>query len=61
MQWTASLDSAPVTTGEQPRVVVRCEAGRLRAFLVMGGQAPLDSAGLDERAVPVTIDSAPLC
>jgi hypothetical protein len=61
MQWSASLDSAPVTTGEEPRVVVRCEAGRLRAFLVMSGPETLDSTGLDERAVPVTIDSAPLC
>jgi hypothetical protein len=61
MQWTASLDSADGATGEQPRVVVRCEAGRLGAYLVMAGSETSDSAGLDERAVPVAIDSAPLC
>jgi hypothetical protein len=61
MQWTASLDSAEVATGEQPRVVVRCEAGRLGAYLVMGDSETSDPAGLDERAVPVAIDSAPLC
>lgn len=61
MQWTASLDSAEGATGEQPQVVVRCEAGRLGAYLVMGGSETSDSAGLDESAVPVAIDSAPLC
>ena len=75
MQWTASLDSAEITTGllplsgdtlpdsagEQPRVVVRCEVGRLRAYVVMAAAQDGDSVGLDARAVPVTIDSAPRC
>jgi hypothetical protein len=65
MQWTASLDSAEVTGslagGERPRVVVRCEVGRLRAYVVMGGAQTPDSVGLDEPAVPVAIDSAPRC
>lgn len=65
MQWTAYLDSAEVTGsvagGEQPRVVVRCEAGRLGVYVVMGGAENVDSAGLDESAVPVAIDSAPRC
>jgi hypothetical protein len=74
-QWTAYLDSAEVTTGsvsrsgnvladtggERPRVVVRCEAGRLGVYVVMGGERSPDSAGLDERTVPVAIDSAPSC
>ena len=66
LQWTASLDSAEVTTGslpaaERPRIVVRCEAGRLGAYIVMGGTQNPDSAGLDASAVPVAIDSAPRC
>jgi hypothetical protein len=66
MQWTASLDPAGVTSGslageEQPRVVVRCEAGRLGAYIVMGGAQNPDSAGWEEPAVPVAIDSAPRC
>jgi hypothetical protein len=75
IQWIAYLDSAEVTTGvlplsgdtladageERPRVVVRCEAGRLGAYLVMDGSLDADSAGLDDRAVPVTIDSPPRC
>jgi hypothetical protein len=65
MQWTASLDSADVTGslagGERPRVVVRCEAGRLGVYVVMVGAQTPDSAGLDEPAVPVAIDSAPRC
>jgi hypothetical protein len=75
VQWTASLDSAEITTGslslsvdalpdsggEQPRVVVRCEGGRLGAYLVTSGTRDGDSTGLADRAVPVTIDSAPPC
>jgi hypothetical protein len=73
MHWTAHLDSAEITTGwlalsgdslsgtggQSPRVVVRCETGRLGAYVVMAG-AP-DSDWLDERAVRVTMDSAPRC
>ena len=68
MQWTASLDSAEITTGtlpdgagDQPRVLVRCEGGRLGAYVVMGSAQGGDSGGLDDNAVPVTIDSAPSC
>lgn len=72
MQWTASLDSAEVTTGsvahsgdtlsgERPRVVVRCESGRVEAYLVMDGVGDADSNVLDERAIPVEMDSAPRC
>lgn len=75
MQWTAYLDSAEIMTaslplsgdtlsdsaGERPQVVVRCEVGRLRAYVVMATAQDGDSVGLDERAVPVTIDSAPRC
>jgi hypothetical protein len=60
VQWTASLDSTEVTNGELPRVVVRCEGGRVSAYLVMS-DADADLAELDERAVPVAIDSAPRC
>jgi hypothetical protein len=61
MQWTASLDSAETVSGERPRVVVRCEAGRVAAYLVMADRPESDSAGLSDRAVPVLMDSAPAC
>jgi hypothetical protein len=61
LQWTASLDSGDVTSGEQPRVMVRCEAGHLGAYVVLTGAQGGDSAALDDRAVPVTLDSAPAC
>jgi hypothetical protein len=75
MQWTAHLDSAEITTGllalsgdtlpdsasERPQIMVRCEAGRLGAYVVMSGAQGRDSGRLDERAVPVAIDSAPRC
>ena len=75
MQWTASLDSAEITTGslslpgdtlpdssgERPRIVVRCEGGRLGAYVVMIGAPGEDSGRLDEHAVPVTMDSVPSC
>jgi hypothetical protein len=36
--------------GEQPRLILRCEEGRLGAYVV-----------LDEQAVVVNLDSAPAC
>jgi hypothetical protein len=37
-------------TGEQPRLILRCEEGRVGAYLV-----------LDAHAVAVSLDSAPAC
>ena len=48
-------------TSEQPRLVVRCEQGRLDAFLIVGTPEEVESGRLDDRAVPVQLDSAPSC
>jgi hypothetical protein len=47
--------------GEQPRLVLRCEAGRLGAYLVVGAPQDVDSGQIDEHAVVVRLDSAPAC
>jgi hypothetical protein len=46
---------------DQPRLVLRCEAGRLGAYLVVGAPQEVDSGQIDERAVVVRLDSAPAC
>ena len=47
--------------GEQPQLVLRCEEGRLSAYLVMQPADEVDSAGIGARAVAVRLDSAPEC
>ncbi|MFL5402592.1 MAG: hypothetical protein ACJ8BF_07215 [Gemmatimonadales bacterium] len=46
---------------EQPRMVLRCEDGRLGAYLVVGTAAEVESGELDARAVAVKLDSTPSC
>ena len=46
---------------EQPRLVLRCEEGRVGAYLIVGTVAEVESGRLDDRAVPVRLDSAPSC
>jgi hypothetical protein len=46
---------------EQPRLVLRCEGGRVGAYLIVGTPAELESGLVDDRAVPVRLDSAPTC
>jgi hypothetical protein len=47
--------------GEQPRLVLRCEEGRLGAYLVVGTAAEAESGQIDDHAVVVRLDSAPSC
>lgn len=46
---------------ERPRLVLRCEEGRIGAYLVVGTLAEVESGRIDNRAVVVRIDSAPSC
>jgi hypothetical protein len=54
-------DTLGLGDGEQPRLVLRCEHGRLGAYLVVGTQADVESGEIDDRAVVVRLDSAPSC
>ena len=66
----SNTTSEPLPTGshddtlgnrEQPRLVLRCEEGRVGAYLIVGTVAEVESGRLDDRAVPVRLDSAPSC
>ena len=46
---------------QQPRLLLRCEQGRLSAYLVVDPAVEGDSVLIDERAVNVRLDSAPTC
>lgn len=46
---------------EQPRLILRCEDGRVGAYIVVGTSDGAPSAPLDPEAVPVRLDSAPSC
>jgi hypothetical protein len=46
---------------EQPRLVLRCEEGRLGAYLVVGTLAEVESGQIGDHAVVVRLDSAPSC
>jgi hypothetical protein len=54
-------DTLGTAGGEQPRLVLRCEQGRLGAYLIVGTPAEAESDQLNNRAVPVWFDSAPSC
>ena len=47
--------------GDQPRLVLRCEDGRLGAYLVVGTPAEVESGQVDDSAVVVLLDSTPSC
>jgi hypothetical protein len=46
---------------EQPRLVLRCEEGRLGAYLVVGTLGEVESGQIGDHAVVVRLDSAPSC
>ena len=54
-----SLDAG--RDGEQASLILRCEEGRVNAYLVMGMPAEPDSGSIDDRAVRVQLDSSPAC
>jgi hypothetical protein len=49
------------TTLEQTQLVLRCEDGRIGAYLVVGTPAEVESGEADARSVPVKLDSVPSC
>ena len=58
---TISDTTSEALSTEQPRLVLRCEEGRVGAYLIVGTVAEVESGRLDDRAVPVRLDSAPSC
>ena len=46
---------------EQPSLLLRCEEGRVRAYLVIGSPTVADTGGIDGTAVPVDLDSTYAC
>jgi hypothetical protein len=46
---------------EQPRLVLRCEDGRLGAYVVLGTPGDTVSEQVDDHAVVVRLDSATPC
>ena len=46
---------------EQPRLILRCENGRLGAYIVLGPPSETGMDPIDSRAVAVELDSAPAC
>jgi hypothetical protein len=49
------------TASEQPRLVLRCEKGRVGAYIVVRAEQEPGSDDIDSAAVPVYLDSAPGC
>jgi hypothetical protein len=58
---SSGSDDHTLGNREQPRLVLRCEAGRVGAYLIVGTAAEVESGRVDDRAVPVRLDSAPSC
>ena len=58
---TISDTTSEALSTEQPRLVLRCEEGRVGAYIIVGTVAEVESGRVDDRAVPVRLDSAPSC
>jgi hypothetical protein len=58
---TISDTTSEALSAEQPRLVLRCEEGRVGAYIIVGTVAEVESGRVDDRAVPVRLDSAPSC
>jgi hypothetical protein len=54
-------DTLGLGDGEQPRLVLRCEEGRLGAYLVVGTLAEVESGWIGDHPVAVRLDSTPSC
>lgn len=54
-------DTLGTADAEQPRLIFRCEEGRVDAYLIVDTSAAVESGRLDERAVPVSLDSTLSC
>jgi hypothetical protein len=57
----SAADSLDARYEEQPRLLLRCEGGHVGAYLIVGTPLEVEAAGVDARAVAVTLDSAPSC
>jgi hypothetical protein len=58
----ALQDTSAADSSEQPRLMLRCEQGRVSAYLVAGAPELLESRQpADARVVPVLLDSALSC
>jgi hypothetical protein len=58
---TSRSEGDTLRNREQPRLVLRCEEGRVGAYIIVGTVAEVESGRLDDRAVPVQLDSTPRC
>lgn len=65
--WLGCFDGAvqsgsrAVTGEEEPTLVLRCEGGRVSAYLVVGPLGELESGRMEDGAVRVDLDSAMSC
>jgi hypothetical protein len=58
---TSRSEGDTLRNREQARLVLRCEEGRVGAYIIVGTVAEVESGRLDDRAVPVQLDSTPRC
>jgi len=56
----AAQDSVPWSDQDQPQLLLRCEAGRVSAYVIIG-DSPEAGTEPDSAEVPVSLDSAPAC
>jgi hypothetical protein len=59
--WWGCVLFALACSEDQPSLVLRCEEGRVSAYLVLGMAAEADAGSIDPDAVQVELDSAPPC
>ena len=57
----AEQDSVAPDSSQEPRLVLRCEQGRVKAYVVAGAAALLESSDSANQVVPVLLDSTPSC
>jgi hypothetical protein len=57
----ADIRPASALERAEPQLLLRCEGGRLGAYMVVATPADLESGAADARAVPVKLDSVVAC
>jgi hypothetical protein len=57
----APIRSGTTSERSEPQLLIRCEGGRLGAYMVVATPAELESGEADLRAVPVKLDSVLSC
>lgn len=53
-------DSVPWSDDDQPQLLLRCEGGRVNAYLIVGDSSEAGTQPASAE-VPVSLDSAPAC